>query len=291
MLKAIGASLGRLARDVSPVLAGFKLAAILLGYFGIGSIAKWIIEQWYPFTRWIWDNVFSYFNFPRILDVEKDSLTAMVFFLPLGITAVVSRLRRQQELANVQTKAISASLAILFVYAICANIIKFVISSTSLNSTTMVRFREAVSDIQDNSGLILLALSVNILGVIVFSTLITNAHRILKADRLSPYVKVVERAVEKIFDKRNREIYLKANRIAVLIMSLIMFILGILASLSLESYLPLVAIVVVVLSVAMSIFHTPKKLMVAAGSSLAFISAAYACELVLSAIDFIENPK
>ena len=54
---------------------------------------------------------------------------------------------------------------------------------------------------------------------------------------------------------------------------------GIFSWVEFESYLPLVAIVLVILSVVMSVLHAPKKLLVAAGASLAFIGAAYAYEI------------
>lgn len=80
-------SLRELLRELSALLAGFKLALILIGWFGFGSVAKWVLEQWYPFTRWVWDAFAIALSFPELPIAVKDSLTALVFFLPLGITA------------------------------------------------------------------------------------------------------------------------------------------------------------------------------------------------------------
>ena len=38
-------------KELSSILAGFKLALIVISYFGLGSVAKWVISHWYPFTR------------------------------------------------------------------------------------------------------------------------------------------------------------------------------------------------------------------------------------------------
>lgn len=92
-----------LLSEFSALLAGFKLGMILIGWFGFGSVAKWVIEHWYPFTRWIWDMVAISFNFPALPIAVKDSLTALVFFLPLGLTALF--LPRSEDAAN-QSKAI-----------------------------------------------------------------------------------------------------------------------------------------------------------------------------------------
>ena len=65
--------------------------------------------------------------------------------------------------------------------------------------------------------------------------------------------------------------------------------LALFAATDLDSYLPLVAVVFVFVSVFLSIFYTPTKLMIAAGASLAFISTAYAYELLLVTKRFIEG--
>jgi len=38
---------------LGPVLAGFQAAAAFMGYIGVGEFAKWAIQYWFPFTRWI----------------------------------------------------------------------------------------------------------------------------------------------------------------------------------------------------------------------------------------------
>ncbi len=69
--------------EVGPVLAGFQIAVSIVGFFGIGAVAKWVIENWLPFTRWVWSEMFSFLHLPNISIEEKDSLTTLAFFAPM----------------------------------------------------------------------------------------------------------------------------------------------------------------------------------------------------------------
>ena len=66
--------------ELTPILAGFKLAVIVIGYFGFGSFAKWVISYWYPFTRLVWDTIMNTFSLLILPILVKVSLTALVFF-------------------------------------------------------------------------------------------------------------------------------------------------------------------------------------------------------------------
>lgn len=80
----------KLFDEIGPLLAGFQIAGSIIGFFGIGAIAKWILEHWLPFTRWVWDEFFSFVNLPEISVQEKDALTTLAFFAPMAISSFIS---------------------------------------------------------------------------------------------------------------------------------------------------------------------------------------------------------
>lgn len=82
---------------LGPVMAGFNVASHIVGFFGIGAVASWIIERWIPFTRWIWTQVIDFLNLPQIPELEKDALTTVFFFLPLGIWSLVPKARNDDD--------------------------------------------------------------------------------------------------------------------------------------------------------------------------------------------------
>ncbi|MEW8409841.1 MAG: hypothetical protein AB2696_13490 [Candidatus Thiodiazotropha sp.] len=77
--------------DFGPVLAGFQIAVSVVSFFGIGAFASWVIERWLPFTRWIWTEILAYIKLPDISDPEKDALTAVAFFTPMAVSALLNR--------------------------------------------------------------------------------------------------------------------------------------------------------------------------------------------------------
>lgn len=79
-------------RSGSQIVAGLKITAAFLSYVGIGQIGKWLFEKFYPFTRLMWGDLFSWLKFPEISDLEKDALTALLFFIPLAVSSIVSSL-------------------------------------------------------------------------------------------------------------------------------------------------------------------------------------------------------
>lgn len=76
---------------LGPILASFHVATYIVGFFSVGAVARWIIEQWFPFTRWVWTELHAilatYVEIPELNIIEKDALTTAVFFAPLGLYA------------------------------------------------------------------------------------------------------------------------------------------------------------------------------------------------------------
>jgi len=105
-------------RELSPILAGFKLAAIVISYIGFGSVAKWFVEYWYPFTRKLWDWITASLSIPEFTVPVKDSLTALLFFLPLGLTAIYQCLYPPERISSNTYRAFAGILGILFFYLV-----------------------------------------------------------------------------------------------------------------------------------------------------------------------------
>ena len=107
--------------ELSPILAGFKLALIVIGWFGLGSVASWVIERWYPFTRWVWDQMTEFFLWPTLPIVVKDSLTALVFFLPLGIGAIFQA--RHKDESRFRQRLLGTFFGCFFLVLICRDVL------------------------------------------------------------------------------------------------------------------------------------------------------------------------
>ena len=334
----------KIFRDFSAILAGFKLAIIVISYFGFGSLAKWVLEQWYPFTRWMWDNVFAYLNLPEITDIEKDALTAIFFFLPLGATAIIAPSNRIRDLDSPRIQLISAPLGLLFIYAICGNLITFVLSTVNVKDQ-LLSF--AVDVFSNNYAFVLSVLAGYAISSIVLpignriiqreflrrkvlrrwlqnlsrfdlkavSFLEHFTERILKllqqivpkavqrivfkpAERAAPWPvqrivpkldeRIASKPVQRIIPKLGRGIAI-ANRVLLILLVVVQITVALHITTDTDSYLPLFAIGLVIVSVILSIFRTPRKLMMAAGASLAFISTAYAYEILILTKGFIED--
>lgn len=76
--------------DIGPLFAGFQIAASVVGFFGIGVVAKWIIENWLPFTHWVWGELLTFLHLPSISIAEKDALTTLAFFAPMAISSFIT---------------------------------------------------------------------------------------------------------------------------------------------------------------------------------------------------------
>jgi hypothetical protein len=84
-----------LFRSASQLLAGLKLTAAAMTFFGIGTVGQWLITTFYPFTRLMWRDFLYWLKLPDISNLEKDALTALLFFLPLGISSAISAMLRR----------------------------------------------------------------------------------------------------------------------------------------------------------------------------------------------------
>ena len=72
---------------IGPIFAGFQLAAAVISYVGVGAFASWVLSVWFPFTRNMWQLLIETISLPfSLTDIEKDSLTTLLFFLPVALS-------------------------------------------------------------------------------------------------------------------------------------------------------------------------------------------------------------
>ena len=282
-LNQLPLSIQEILRHLSPVLAGFKVAIIVVSYFGIGSIASWIIERWYPFTRWLWDSFLSYLQLPVLSTMEKDALTAVVFFLPIGTVALMTWILGRRESETFRTQTISAVLGLLFVYAICGNLIGFVIENVEIGTEPPPLLLSILAEYK-----YAFAFFVSVFVYVPFTL-----HFIIRHLSVSLRSRV-DQALALSFLPINttnslQRVLRLVHNSAMVPASLLVLGPVFSPSLRLDTYIPFFAVIFVLISVIISVFHTPKKLMVAAGAALAFILTAYTFELVLLLLDWIES--
>lgn len=125
---ARGAKWLDLFRSASQLLAGLKLTAAFMTFFGIGTLGQWLITTFYPFTRLLWGDFLSWLRLPDISNLEKDALTALLFFLPLGVSSVISVIFKRDEDAATDDELIADRktaiiFGLLFFIIICGGLI------------------------------------------------------------------------------------------------------------------------------------------------------------------------
>lgn len=103
--------LAKIVDDIGPVLAGFQIAVSVVGFFGIGAVAKWILENWLPFTRWVWAELFAWVRLPEISTAEKDALTTLAFFAPMAVSSLFVWLMRVRPVETASPSVDTAAIA------------------------------------------------------------------------------------------------------------------------------------------------------------------------------------
>lgn len=271
--------------ELSSILAGFKLALIVISYFGFGSFAKWIIDHWYPFTRWVWDYLCSLLYLPPLQDVVKDSLTALVFFLPLGLTALAQS-RKSIDLSEPPTlRVLGTIFGIFFVALICKDVLFEIAQAVSKSSGQFNFFLiELIAKISSQ-------ISEVPTGVYAFTTILYFAS----AGTLLFYIR---RNPHGLFSQNVRRLSRNALRTSAILLgalSLLVTILGFFASLLSSGNFPSsifisAAILLLIMALlAAAITYTPKKLLVTTGAAFAFIFTALSFEFILVIIGAIER--
>jgi len=117
-----------LFRSASQILAGAKVTAAFITFLGFGQISRWLSDVFYPFTRILWGDLFLWLNLPDISAIEKDALTALLFFVPLAVSSLLSK-RISDESAELTERdrrtdwIIAILFAMLFFVLICGSLL------------------------------------------------------------------------------------------------------------------------------------------------------------------------
>lgn len=272
------------SQEISSILAGFKLALIVISYFGLGSVAKWVISHWYPFTRWLWDLFCEYYKLPIFPVVVKDSLTALVFFIPLAMAAIIE-IRKKSEDENKNThRLLGAFFGFLFLVLICKDVISSIVYELS-NMANLENsiIRKIIVDME-----IAFEFFTSLYGFLAIILYFGSGMFVFFYTRKNPnqrklilrYVRKMSGFGTSIFAAMSAGSLLyafawlsdgsrnEAERDIVVAIS-IMFII----------------VTIILAAVAFS----PRKLFVTAGACIAFVAAAMCFELVVWFVSFIEN--
>lgn len=267
--------------ELSPILAGFKLAVIIISWFGFGSVASWIVGHWYPFTRWVWDQVAIMISLPTFPDVVKDSLTALVFFLPLGVSALFKRD------SSIQSSALHRFLGAMFGIGILLVICKDVISEIIIYISSLDRDAAEsplIKFINNEFYPILGTGGLALVSLIAFIAYILFFFRMYKRVR-----KIDPEGVRRIMSELKRN-GIKASLLTGFTSIGIFVISFVVAEDGISPISLALAILFIIISLmSAAIAFVPRKLFIATGASLAFIAAALCFELAVFAISFIET--
>ena len=272
---SISNQLKSVIRELTPILAGLKIAAILLTWIGVGSAASWVIEYWYPFTRNVWDYVCKLISIPNLSLEVKDTLTAFIFFLPLGVNALMVKLKGESESVSGSLRVIAGSLAAFFLIVIAK---EGILHLNMWDGFEMTSYEEGFS--------IMFLWLMLILGGFGYSFYFVGefSHR-MKLERKVYTQGGSDFKFDRIIKRRNRW-----EKVSLIVYGSIVSLL--LVILSDDWYRPVAIIGLVIASIGCikeSLKHTPSKLLLVAGSTTSFIFAAFFYEVILIAHEKVES--
>lgn len=280
--------------ELSPIIAGFKLAVIVIGYFGFGSVAKWIISHWYPFTRWVWDQLTGLFLLPELPLIVKDSLTALIFFLPLGIIAIGQRIRGLDKSED-RHRVSGAFFGFLFLFLICKDVITSIASSISSSAQGVITLigAERLSIVSDT---ILYVYACILVAFFVFrgGSYVSRIEKYSSATKKYAFFNKCRDMDEalKTAMARSKKKFFRITSIVLLFYISLIGLLLVINSGQLNTGAIIGAIVilaVIVASLLSSIFFAPKKLFITTGAAVAFVLAAVLFEGFMTAKAFMET--
>lgn len=277
------------ARELSPILAGFKLALILISYFGLGSIAQWVIVRWYPFTRWVWDLFCIHLNFPKFPDLIKDSLTALVFFLPLGISAVMQINKGEANNSSRRHRGFGAFFGVLFLFVICKDVlseiaISIVNAQVSVAESYPSKVKEWAAKYYSFTSSLEKSKIILILSAYIAMTSILAIYSFKNPNS------AVGRLMRKSIGIGSRTVTAFASSVSI--------ISGVGSGIFYNSTSPLIpspvlaaiSIMFLIIGIiAAAVAFAPRKLFITTGAAIAFVLAALVFEFVIGIKSFIDS--
>ncbi|WP_127566895.1 hypothetical protein [Glycocaulis alkaliphilus] len=280
-------------KELGPLFAGFQIAATLLGTLGIGAFANWVVNYWFPFTRWAWGGLFDWVNLPDITAAEKDALTTLMFFLPLAITSIFFKSKPADQISDPspafqRTIALGIGFVILYIMAgsVFSEAIAIIESTENENSFRAIN--------KDDEFL------VSIIIIILYSIPLLLRPKIF----LPFYIPVVGRRVKYIlYNNAYFRRYIRwTDRHARIIRQIsFVYIFCFAVGVFIITFLPYalnavnlgIFIIVCVLAILASLLTTvrldPTRLMKTAGVVLLIVMASILWDLWMVAVTFIET--
>lgn len=267
-----------LLKESSAILAGFKLAVIVLSYIGLGSVASWFVENWYPFTRHIWDTVSSSLGLPQIPLLVKDSLTALVFFIPLGVTALYQIFVPPENRPTVAFKTMAAILGVFLFILVTKNVLSAIILSLDLDNSTL-----------NDSPTIRLVFLILLSILTIFALSSDNGWTSIDT--------FIEGVIGKFIDDLNLYVQLTVMFFVLALGIYFVYLGSVHLNLQLELEkidlrhelnIAVLLLGATVFLIWLAAFFAPRKLYVATGASFAFVLAALIFEIILRFKSYIE---
>lgn len=296
--------------EIGPALAGFQIAVSIIGYFAIGAIAKWIIENWFPFTRWVWDELFQKLNLPDLSVAEKDALTTVAFFMPMAISSVYSwREKNMSKSDEVISENIENREARYRIYAALIGAFFMIVVGGSVINDVFVLFgnvgaeltldEEKNKHILDpeffaNFGLIISVLTAVMMIAFALYWLIQRSSRL--DNKTKQTLEKVSRRAKPIFTQTaSTALASTLASIVSALTSLLSFgtmLGGIIASASQLGFIRTASPILILLSLITTVFLHPKRLLQTAGVVVALIVASVGWDAAVFVVKMVESvPK
>ncbi len=258
--------------DFGPVLAGFQIAVSIVSFFGIGAFASWVIEHWFPFTRWVWTEIISYIDFPDISDPEKDALTAIAFFIPMAVSALLNRLNNHNSDSPDKGKLLRVRIAalvigVIFMYLVGSRVIFDMLEMASNFEVT------SFYEVFRYSNMVIVLLMIPYIIHFLYARLISKEH-------INDWERYYERSS-------------KIRRISQVLMFTVLLVTaaggGIWLAAAGMGWIRAFAPLFILLCLGTTVIFHPNRLLNTAGVVIAFVGASFGWELALAVVEIIES--
>lgn len=298
----------KLLDEIGPLLAGFQIAVSIVGFFGIGAVAKWILENWFPFTRWVWSELLTLVNLPDLSNAEKDALTTLAFFAPMAISSFISWRTRDkaepEEAQSPQGITDSSKELRLRIYASLIGAAFMVIVGGSVIQDTITLFTtDAPADVVseesepllDVEAFARLGLLVAVLGLIAAASALiywlTRKNRRLreKTDRFFQWLGLNAKPIKSVVSGAAMS---TAASIITSLSSLVSFAAassGIVFAASQLGPIRTISPLLVLVSLLATVLLNPARLLKTAGVVIALVVASLGWDLAIFIVRAVEN--
>jgi hypothetical protein len=298
----------RFLDEISPLLAGFQIAVSIVGFFGIGTVATWILEHWLPLTRLAWTRILELVNVPDISSPEKDALTTLAFFAPMAISSFISWYTRknpnrtepwtetlESDVAKeVRLRIMAAVVGTIFMIAVGGSVVQDAVTlfTTDSPTTVDVSVRKPVFNIETFAQIGLLVSVLTFLLAVSVSIYVLS----IRSKRLSYRVKYAIVFLTKYAKPVRKNVYSAAFGVATSIISSLLSLVsfatmfgGIIFASGQLGLIRTTAPLLVLTSLLATIFLDPTRLLKTGGVVIAFVLASLGGDLAVMLVRAVEN--